>query len=165
MKSESKKKPKNNSSMETADKLYKKTLNFLSFRPRSEKEVRDYLEKNKSDDVTALRIIQNLKENKFLDDIEFTKWWIEQRTLLRPRAWRVIEFELKRKGIPDEIIQNSELRIQTDLETALKLAEKKMVRFKNLPKEEIYQKLGRYLASKGFDWDIIKEVIDHYFHK
>ena len=47
-----------------------------------------------------------------------------------------------------------------DLESAKKLVEKKIGRLKNLPKQEICEKLGRFLASKGFNWDTIKKAID-----
>ena len=50
--------------------------------------------------------------------------------------------------------------IQSDLEMAKKLAEKKMPKYKDLPKQEIYQKLGGFLARKGFNWDTIKKAID-----
>ena len=142
-----------------------RALHFLSFRPRSEKEVQDYLKKKKVSSITALKIMDKLKEHKFLNDEEFAKWFIEQRTRMRPKAWRIIKFELKNKGISEEIIQNSELRVQNDEEIAAKLAEKRMARYKNLPKEEVYQKLGRYLSSKGFGWDIIKKSIDGEFSK
>ena len=104
MKSESKTKPKNNSSMDDLEKFYKAAFRFLSFRPRSEKEVKRLLKKKKCDELTSQRIIENLKEHKFLNDEEFARWWIEQRTFIKPKAWRVIKFELKQKGIAEEII-------------------------------------------------------------
>lgn len=144
------------------DKFYNKTLNFLSFRPRSEKEIKDYLVGKKCDDITTEKIITKLKEYKFLDDKEFTRWWIEQRTLIKPKATRVIKFELKQKGIDKDLIdsffENDE---GSDLAKALKLAEKKMPRYAKIEdRRKVYEKLGRFLASKGFNWDVIKEVID-----
>lgn len=142
-----------------------RTLHFLSFRPRSEKEVIDYLKKKKVDSITALKILNKLKEHKFLNDEEFTKWFIEQRTKNRPRAARVISFELKQKGISDELIENSRSAIKSDAEMATELVEKRFSRYKNLPKAEIYQKLGRYLSARGFNWEIIKKSIDEKFAK
>lgn len=146
-----------------------RALRFLSFRPRSEKEIRDYLSKKKVSELVAQKILSKLKENKFLNDEEFAKWWVEQRTLVKPRAWRVIKIELKQKGIPKEIIeqltQNTEFKLQNDLEMAIKLAQKRLPRYKNLPNQEIYQKLSRYLASKGFDWETVKISIDEVFSK
>ncbi len=155
------------------DKFYNFALRFLSYRPRSEKEVRNKLkiksEKLKIEDSAAIidRVIQKLKEYKFLDDVEFAKKWIESRLRFKPRSSRLIKMELKQKGIEPEIIDkmiNDEGLMINDLESAKKLVEKKMNRSRNkfgmTP-----EKLGRYLASKGFDWDTIKKSIDEVLDK
>ena len=166
--------------MDNFEKLYNKALRFLSFRPRSEKEIRNYLikkiknkklniknelENEKSIETTIDSIISKLKEQKFINDKEFVRWWIEQRTIIKPKAARLIKFELKQKGISDELIENSELRIKNDLEKAFDLAQKRMSRYKNEEPKRIYEKLGRFLAAKGFDYDLIKEVIDQVLSK
>ncbi len=153
--------------MDNFDKFYEKTLRFLSFRPRSEKEITDYLKKKKSDDLTAKKIIEKLKEHKFLNDEEFAKWWIEQRTRVKPRADRVIKFELMQKGIDKEIIEGLLIRgTESDLKKAENLAQIRMKRLKKIDdRKKVYEKLGRFLASKGFNYDIIKEVIDRTFAK
>ena len=152
----------------------------MSYRPRSEKEVRDYLIRHseeerrngrdsghgQNDEIELIidKVISKLKEQKFVNDEEFTKWWIEQRTTFKPRSLRVIKMELKQKGISNEIIEsgirNQESGIGNDLQRAKKLIEKRIDRVKGLTKQEIYQKLGRYLASRGFDWETIKQSID-----
>jgi len=148
-----------------------RALRFLSIRPRSEKEIKDYFKvksqksKVKIDEKTIESIINKLKEQKFINDVEFAKWWIDQRTRIKPRSSKLIKYELKQKGISDEIINNSELKIQNDLEIAKALAEKRMVRFKNQDPKKIYEKTGRFLASKGFDYNIIKKSIDEVFSK
>lgn len=142
-----------------------RALRFLSIRPRSEKEIQDYLKKKQVDLLTSQKIIDKLKENKFLDDFEFAKWWIDQRTRIKPRASKLIKFELKQKGISDEIIKNSELKIENDFENALVLAKKRMQRYKNHTPQKIYEKMGRFLSSKGFDYHIIKKVIEKVLSK
>jgi regulatory protein len=155
--------------MDDFEKFYKAAIRFLSFRPRSEKELSDYLMKKKCDDLTAKRIIESLTRDKFLNDEEFVRWWVEQRTILKPKASRVIKFELKQKGISKDLIDSffeNEESSTSDFTKALALAEKKMVRLVKLEdKRKIYEKLGRFLASKGFDWDTIKEVIDQVLGK
>lgn len=152
--------------MENFDKYYNKCLHFLSFRPRSEKEIRDYLLKKKVASDIIEQIITKLKQYNFVNDLEFVKWWIEQRTLIKPKAWRSIKFELKQKGIRDDLLEHSEFEQPDDLETAQKLAEKK---FRLIPdkkdKQKVREKLARYLSGKGFDWDTIKDVIDQYLPK
>jgi regulatory protein len=153
--------------MDSFDKFYERTLKFLSFRQRSEKEIRDYLKKKNADDLTSKKIIEKLKEHKFLNDEEFAKWWIEQRTRVKPRADRVIKFELKQKGIDLKIIEELfEGDAKSDFDKALVLAEKRMKRLKGIEdRKKVYDRLGRFLASKGFNYDVIKEVIDRTFSK
>jgi regulatory protein len=164
--------------MEDFEKFYNSSLRFLSFRPRSEKEVRDRLkikyQKSNIKNLTLVidKVIQKLKEQGFINDEEFTKWWIEQRTKVRPKAIRVITLELKQKGISNEIIESLlskdvplEEQVSNDLELANKLIEKRIERLRNSSKQEIYQKLGSYLSRRGFDWETIKQSIDELFSK
>lgn len=150
--------------MELFEKYYTHALKFLSYRPRSEKELRDSLIKRKAPDEIIQTIFKLLKEQKFLSDEDFTKWWIEQRSSFKPRSKRVISMELKQKGISQELItkylvENEESSVN-DLEQALRLIQKKSKRYEHLDREELYQKLGGALARKGFSWDVIKRAID-----
>ena len=121
------------------------------------------------------KVIAKLKEQKFINDEEFAKWWIEQRTSFRPRSLRLIKLELRQKGITDEVIEsgirNQELGIESDLDRAKKLVEIRIKRFRNpstplkagkfgMTREELYQKIGGFLARRGFDWETIKQSID-----
>jgi regulatory protein len=155
--------------MDDFEKFYKAAIRFLSFRPRSEKELKDYLAKKECDPLISKRIIDSLTRDKFLNDEEFVRWWVEQRTILKPKATRIIKYELKQKGISKELIDSffeNEEDSTSDFDKALELAEKKMVRLEKIEdKRKVYEKLGRFLASKGFDWDTIKEVIDRSLSK
>lgn len=155
--------------MEDFEKFYNKALEFLSYRPRSEKEVRDKLKLKKVDPPTIDKIIAKLIDKKFINDEEFARQWIESRLRFKPRSLRLVKMELKQKGISQEIIEsrikNQELGSESDLESAKKLVEKRIGRLKGLPKQKIYEKLGRYLASKGFNWDTIKKAVDEVLDK
>ena len=151
------------------ERFYNFALRFLSYRPRSEKEVRDRLKiKYKKSNLKDLkliidRVIERLKKHKFINDEEFAKWWIESRLRFKPRSLRLIKLELKQKGIDSETINkiiNDKGLMINDLEQAKKLVEKRIVRLKGLDKQKVYEKLGRFLASKGFNWDTIKKTID-----
>lgn len=158
--------------MDNFEKFYNVALRFLSYRPRSEKEVRDKLVRKKASKEIIEKVVAKLKVQKFLNDEEFAKWWIEQRTQFKPRSLKFIKFELKHKGISDDLIElgikNQELRIESDLELAKKLVETRIKRFRNkfgMTREELYQKLGGFLARRGFDWETIKQSIDELLFK
>lgn len=142
--------------------FYNKALRFLSFRPRSEKEVRDNLRKKKVAESIIELIISKLKEQKFLDDKEFSKWWIEQRSLLNLKPKRIIRMELRQKGIDNEVIDellNKVDDVIDDLTKAKRIVEKKLNKYKDFEGFEKRTRLGRFLASKGFDYDTIKEAL------
>lgn len=143
--------------MDLFEKYYNYSLRFLSYRPRSEKEIRDYLKKKKVSQDIIQQIIAKLKEHKFLNDEEFTKWWVESRTRFKPRSLRLIKMELKQKGISSDII---DAQVSNDFEQAKKLAEKKIARYKGLSKNQLYQKLGGLLSRRGFNYETVKKVID-----
>lgn len=145
-------------------KYLEAAVRFLSYRPRSEKEVRDYLLKKKAPLEIIEKILNWLKDQRFVNDEEFVKWWIEQRSKFRPKGLKVIKMELRQKGVSqaliDSILQESEINTNSDLESARRIVEKKIIKYKGLDKREIYHKLGAHLARKGFNWETIKRVID-----
>lgn len=154
--------------MDDFEQYYNRTLRFLSFRPRSEKELRDYLQKKKAVSAVIEKIISKLREHKFINDEDFAGWWIDQRTRLKPRAWKVIQYELRQKGIGEETIQSQFSILNppaggqfTNEDMAKKLIQGKISRYRDLPKQEAYRKLGRFLASKGFDWGVIKKALSN----
>lgn len=124
--------------MDDFEKFYKASIRYLSFRTRSEKEVSDYLKrktenlKPQIDQSIIQRIIDSLKRDHFLNDEEFARMWIRERTLIKPKAIRVIKMELKQKGINKELVEsafeNSE-DSPIDLDLALRLAERSYAPF------------------------------------
>ena len=162
-------------------KVYDKILRFLSFRPRSKKEVKDYFYKKSVGDETQKMIIKKLERLKFLDDKQFALWWVEQRITFRPSGKRFLEYELRKKGINKEIIdevlkdkilkgffqkeeetQEANVgRVDTsfDFEMALRAAQKKLRIYEKLSSFEFRKKMTAFLTRRGFSWEVIKEVI------
>ena len=131
-------------------------LKLLSYRPRSVAEISDRLKGKKLSTKEINAIINKLKKLKLVDDDEFVKWWQSQRDSFRPKSYKILSLELRKKGVSNEVISSN---LDTSHEAELgrvKLAFKK--KFKTIsfanPKEK--QKAIRYLASRGFSWDIIK---------
>ena len=146
------------------DRYYNLSLRFLSYRPRSEKEMLDYLEKKKLDEKTIAQIIARLGEYKYIDDTEFAKFWIEQRIKFKHKPIRVIEFELKQKGINkdliDDVLSKLEDSKKLDLESAKKLAVKKLDFYRDLDVKKRREKVMSYLLRKGFNYDLVKKSLE-----
>lgn len=151
------------------EKYYTLVLRFLTFRPRSEKEVRDRLVKKHATEEIIDKIILELKNQNFLNDEKFVSWWVEQRTQFKPRSLRLIKIELRQKGIKseliEEVLQKKETEVQNDVVSAKQIVESRIHRFKDLSEFELLQKLGPQLARRGFDYDTIRQAIDEVFKK
>ncbi|MBI3559162.1 RecX family transcriptional regulator [Candidatus Gottesmanbacteria bacterium] len=126
-------------------KLLNKAINFLSYRPRSEWEIRQFLKK-KDPGAAQDDIIEKLKKLKLVDDETFAKWYVEQRNTFRPKSRRILEMELRRKGV--------KIKPETDL-SETELAKRALGKKKFMVKE----KAIRFLASRGFSWETIEDVI------
>ena len=136
-----------------------KTLRFATVRPRSEKEIRDYFKRKNYDALMHDKLIERLKHFDLLDDKKFAKWWAEQR-LLQKKSLRRMIYDLRFKGVKKEIISEvlGEMKIDEE-KVARELLEKKAYKWKNLEPHLRRQKITRYLAGRGFSWEVIEKVV------
>lgn len=135
-----------------------RALNFLSYRPRSEKEVRQNLKKHKYNQAVIDEIIERLVRGKLVDDKNFAGLWVENRSEFRPRGSRMLRSELWQKGISDQIIEDA-LSDLDETNLALKAARKKSRRYRDLDREGFRKKLYGFLARRGFHYGVISEVV------
>lgn len=140
-------------------KLYDKVLKFLSYRPRSEKEIRDYLEKKGGNTEVIKKITRKLKRQKLVDDAAFAAWWIEQRLTFRPRGKKALRMELTQKGINRELAEEVINQMVDELALAEKVVQKKVKAYRKLELLEFREKMTAFLARRGFSWETIKKVL------
>lgn len=161
---------------EEIGKLFDSSLNFLSYRPRSQKEVVDYLvgKISKKENIRFSQareseliadVVKKLKRYQYLNDEEFAKWWIDSRERSRPKGKIVLKSELTQKGIAKEIIEELLSKVGSQKNLAIKAVEKKITRWKNLPTIEFKKKIYSYLSSRGFEFDTIGEVVAHFVER
>ncbi|MCX6806965.1 MAG: RecX family transcriptional regulator [Candidatus Berkelbacteria bacterium] len=142
-------------------RAYNNALRLLSYRQRSEKEMAGRL-KRKFPEKLVRKTVSRLKKEKLLNEAEFARAWVRSRMTLRPKGKRLIFYELRCKGIPEELIKKTlkkEYNENKELELARKLTQKKKQSLKNLLPRERRQKLIGFLQRRGFSWDTIKVVI------
>ncbi|HSW88976.1 MAG TPA: regulatory protein RecX [Candidatus Saccharimonadales bacterium] len=142
-------------------------VRYLGYRSRSIKEIREYLKKKQVSESCIDAVVKKLLEQKFLNDAEFARMWVRTRVALKPLSQRVLRMELKAKGISNSIIDTvlSEQQEESgsDFEMARILVQKRQKRYVGMSKEEVYAKLGGFLARRGFSYDVIKRSIDEVF--
>jgi regulatory protein len=147
------------------ERLVNAAIRFVSFRPRSEHELRDFLSKKLTKwkvtgPVLLDKVIARMEELHYADDVKFAEWWVDQRTTFKPKGNRYIQMELRGKGVPEAIIVSvlSTRGSQSLLDAAKQAIAKKETIWAKLPPLERKKKLYNYLASRGFDTSTISKV-------
>ena len=139
-----------------------KTAKYISLRPRSEKELRDYVSRKKVPASIINPLFEKLYSLKLLGDEEFASWWIDQRNTFRPRSVMQLRSELNQKGVSREIIESvlaKLVSIQTEIDAAKCLIQKKLKLLSRIDSREKKHKLMQFLMRKGFSWEIIEKAI------
>lgn len=141
-------------------KTWDKLLRFSMIRPRSEKEIVDYFRRKEVHESTHAEMIKKLKHLDLLNDLEFARWWIDQRIRFKNKSKRIIIQELRMKGISQNDIDDAFGETVIDEgKLARELLEKKAYKWKGLESRLAGQKKSQYLAGKGFGWDVISDLI------
>ena len=140
------------------ERAYQQSMLFLSYRARSEKEIRQNLRKHEVAEEVIEETLERLRKAGLADDNDFARAWVENRNTFRPRSKKALTLELRQKGLDDEAIQASLSDVDEEslaYETGLKRA----VRFKGLERSEFRKKLGEFLARRGFSYSVVASVV------
>ena len=139
-------------------KTYDAALNFLSYRPRSEDEVRRYLYRRKVSSTISERVLARLRDSKLIDDQAFAQYWVENRETFSPRSGRALRSELRSKGIDDSTIAAN--ISGDDSAAAYQAAQKKARSLRTADRETFRRKLLSFLQRRGFSYDTCREAVD-----
>ncbi len=130
---------------------------YLSYRPRSEGEIRQWLDKHGfAKQVTETAIVR-LREQGLCDDFTFAQFWKDDRLSFRPKSKRLITKELRDRRVATEIIEQVISDID-DEETAYKLGTSRLPALAHLNYPDFYRRLSGYLAYRGFTYSVIKRT-------
>jgi regulatory protein len=131
---------------------------YLSYRPRSEGEIRQWLHKRGFANEVAEKAIVKLREQNLSDDFTFAQFWKDNRLSFRPKSKRLIKKELRDKKIAAEIIEQVTQDID-DEEIAYKLSSNRLPSLANLDYPDFYRRLSSYLAYRGFNYQVIRDTV------
>jgi regulatory protein len=137
---------------------YQRAINFLSYRIRSEKEIRQNLNKHQIPEEIIDGVLDRLRDASLVNDLEFATQWVENRVQFKPRGKRALSSELFQKGIPNQIIEDVIADLNEE-ELATKLARKKITKLTGLDEKAFQKKLSGFLTRAGFPYHISKELI------
>ena len=148
-------------------KLYTRSLEYALMRPRSQREMRDYLYRKTRDTRTKMgdirkgvskelteRVFDRLSVKGYIDDEKFALFWVENRNVRKGSSLRKLQAELQSKGVDRAIIERTlENTEREDANELQKMLIKKASRYDD------EQKLIAYLMRQGFRYDDVKEAI------
>lgn len=145
------------------DKAFQKTLNYLSYRMRSEKEIYDYLKEENVSHEEALDMIDRLEDLNLIDDLQFAQAFVRTKKNTQRKGPRLIEQELYEKGISQKMINQALLEYpeEEELEIAIEVCVKKKKSYKNVAQRLRKQKLYQFLLQRGFRSGVANVAIDH----
>jgi len=143
---------------ESREGAYQQSLLFLSYRARSESEIRKNLEKHDFPSSVIDETIQRLREERLVNDEEFAEAWVTNRSEFRPRSKRALTVELKRKGVAESVIKSA-VRAVDETALAYEAAQKRVRRLEGLEWIDFRKKLGEYLARRGFAYDVVAPTV------
>lgn len=125
---------------------FDKAINLLSRGMRTKKQILTYLKDKGYMPKVCNYVLDKLTEYKYVDDQTYASCYTKMTS--KSKGKRAIAYEMRQKGVSDEIIASCLDEIADQKEVALSLAQKYI---KNKPKDQkTKEKLYRHLVGKGF---------------
>lgn len=150
-------------------KLYSMALTYALIRPRSQKEVNDYLRRKTFDSIVKSgkvrkgytkelveQVLNKLILKGHIDEVRFARFWIENRFQKKGVSSRRLRAELYKKGVDESIINEALSESdRSEEDEILKVISKKRNRYDD-------KKLIEYLVRQGFDYNASKKAVEDY---
>ena len=132
-------------------------IRYLAYRPRSEAEIRERLQRRGFDSDCTEKTLARLKEQGLVDDTAFAHFWKDNRQAFSPRSRRLTKLELQRKGLTVDIIEQVVGELD-DSDSAYRAALNRLRRLSISDYQTFRRRLGEYLGRRGFSYSIISET-------
>ncbi len=134
-------------------------VKYLALKLRTSKEVERKLEEKGYDKESISFAIEELTSMGYINDRIYAQKFIHERIKLKPKSKKMLEIELKRKGIQQELIEEALDEMEVDEETvAESLLRRKFGKY-DLRDEKILRKAYSFLMHRGFSYSLIEGVI------
>ena len=149
---------------ETKTKTKDLAYNYLSYRPRSTKELQNHLLRKGLPESTVDSVITELTEDNQLNDLEFARYWVGQREDFRPKGLYALRHELLQKGVGDPIIETVLSSID-EHRSARKAGQRKADQLQGSEYDLFIRKLSQHLERRGFSYQIIADVTREFWRE
>ena len=136
-------------------------LNQLSMSPKTRAQLEKTLAKKGTPEDVAKTVLDRLTELGYVDDLAYSQMFIRSKTQTKHLARRAMSYELAKRGVHKDLIEEALLDITTEdeWEMARQLVAKKLRSMKDLGQDVITRRLMGTLARKGYSGSIAGTVI------
>lgn len=141
-------------------------LRQLAVGPRTRKQLSDKLAQRGCAADVATRVLDRMAEVGLVDDQSFAEMMVRSRQETKGLAAPALRHELRRKGVPDEIIEGALQEVDPHRERAQaeELVGKRLRTMQGLDREVQTRRLAGFLARKGYgagvSYEVIRDALD-----
>ncbi|MHB0913789.1 MAG: regulatory protein RecX [Armatimonadota bacterium] len=143
---------------ELVNKAKEKALRLLEYRPRSRAELARRLAQDGFEPEIVEEVLARLEHLGYVDDVSFSEIWVRHRLSGKGMGRTRLKWELRRKGVAPEVVDEaiSAVDPETEYELALAAARRRLEKDQSIEQQ---RKTAAYLRRQGYDWETIKRVI------
>ncbi|WP_102028909.1 recombination regulator RecX [Salirhabdus sp. Marseille-P4669] len=143
------------------NKFYVMSINLLSYRMRSEKEIADYLKKKEAEPEQINEVIVRLKREGYVNNQDFAYGFVQSRMISSSKGPLLIKKELLEKGVSQEQIENALTLFshEEQVQKIHKFIEKKLGASSKKSFQQQLINLQTTLMQKGYAPELIKGVL------
>jgi regulatory protein len=111
----------------------------------------------------AETVLDRFEEVGLVDDAGYAEAFVESRHRVRGQGGRAIAFELRRRGVADEVVAEAVGALDPDqqFETACRVARARLGRLSGLAADVKVRRLAGLLARKGYSGDVAARAVRH----
>ena len=148
-------------SEEELQRAVDRALNYLSFRPRSQTEVRQFLRRKETPPELIDGVMERLNRLNLVNDHDFASFWMQNREQFSPRGAQALKNELRMKGVARDVVDEL-VDEEQDEERAIRAGRKKALSLLRLPDMDFNtfrNRLGSFLQRRGFGYEVSTRTV------
>ena len=109
--------------------------------------------------------VEELIDSGHIRDRKYAENWVVRRQKSNPRGKNLLRHELLDKGVDRETAEQVVAQVETEDEAtlALQIAQKRVKRYRQLPIHVAKRRLHGFLARRGFESEIVRQVLEQIF--
>lgn len=134
-------------------------VRLLSYRDRSEAELRDRLAKKGFPGEILEGAMERLKESGVIDDRRLAEAFARNAAESGALGLRGVRASLMKRRVPRDVVEDSLSGVEEDPAGAAALVRKRMGRLAGLPAETVRRRLRAFLSRRGFSLETIREAM------